>query len=377
MSDWYNRYIPEHIQSIWSTDNKIKLWAAVEISVLHAQSDQGIIPEEWYLTAANQPAPTLEAMQQAELETRHEMVAFLAAWGLDHVHIGLTSSDVMDTATALQIGTATEAISTALQNLAETIAEVIALSGDDTVWARTHGQPAERVPRGRFLQFALAWLVEARANLDIASQEVFSTAKIRGPVGEYNSAITREVEKNALRRLGLWSKNEPVLQTSTRHYWAKWLSAIGEVACLIEWLATQIRLEVQPGGAWVHKPPKQVSSSAMPHKNNPILAERACGLARVIKAFVPMYAETVSTQWGFRDLTNSSIERIIFPTATGLAVRAANDLASALTQIMPNGPGASPTPKPNEPTTDYQELTTSLLRGGSYLALRGLKGETE
>ncbi|MGD0794860.1 MAG: adenylosuccinate lyase [Dehalococcoidales bacterium] len=312
------RYSRPEMKRVWSDENKYTKWLDVEIAVCDAWAEQGVIPRN-SLTKIKLAKCNLKRMEEILQETRHDMTAFLGAvtesLGEESrfVHLGLTSSDVWDTATSLQLVEASDIL---LQDIKELTAVLAwrAIEHKYTIMiGRTHGVHAEPTTFG--LKLAL-WVDEMRRNLHrlTEAKNIISVGKISGAVGTY-ATVPPEVEQKACRRLGLNAApiSNQVLQRD-RH--AQFVTTLAIMAGSLEKFATEIRnlqktevreVEEPFGGGFV-----STGSSAMPHKRNPELTERICGLARLVRGFALTSLENIAL-WHERDISHSSNERIILP----------------------------------------------------------------
>ncbi len=313
-----DRYSREEIKKIWELDEKFNYYLKVELAVCETYHQLGVIPSD-SLTAIKQKAGfSLDRIDEVEREVKHDVIAFLTSVnesvGKDnakYIHMGLTSSDVIDTAFALQIADSSKII---LKELEETINTVKkrAFEEKNTVCiGRSHGVHAEITTFGFKL---LNWVdaLERAKNTFIQALEEISVGQISGPVGTYSN-VPVEVEEIACKNLGLIpAKISTQIISRDRH--AKFLSTLALITSLIEQFATEIRhlqktevREVEEGFG-----KNQKGSSAMPHKKNPVLCENLCGLARVVRSNMLCAFENINL-WHERDISHSSAERIIFP----------------------------------------------------------------
>jgi adenylosuccinate lyase len=311
-----DRYSRPAMKRVWSDENKYQKWLDVELAVAEAWAEEGVIPQE-DMARLRQARYNHQRMMEIFETTRHDVTAFLTSIteGLGPegrwLHLGMTSSDMLDTALALQM---VEAGRLLLQGLDEAIAalEVQAVRYKDTIMmGRTHGVHAEPMTFG--LKLAMWWdeLRRQRVRLTDAVESV-RVGKISGAVGTH-ATIPPLVEDRVCRRLGL--QPAPVSnQVIQRDRHAHFVTTQALVAASLEKFATEIRglqrTEVheveEPFGAG------QTGSSSMPHKRNPELSERICGLARLIRGHSVTALENVAL-WGERDISHSSAERIILP----------------------------------------------------------------
>lgn len=312
------RYSREEIKKIWDLEVKFAYYLKVELAVCEAYYQLGVIPGENLREIREKASFTVERIDEIEREVRHDVIAFLTAVNeslgaenAKYMHMGMTSSDVIDTAFALQIKDSSEIILKDLAELIDVLKELAFKYKNTVCIGRSHGVHAEVTTFGFKL---LNWLDEiTRANESFkAALEEITVGQISGPVGTYSN-IPPEVEEIACKELGLKSaKISTQIISRDRH--AKFMASLALIASLIEQFATEIRhlqktevREVEEGFG-VH----QKGSSAMPHKKNPVLCENLCGLARVVRSNALAAFENINL-WHERDISHSSAERIIFP----------------------------------------------------------------
>ncbi|MBI5573443.1 MAG: adenylosuccinate lyase [Elusimicrobia bacterium] len=314
------RYCLPEMARVWTDENKFKMWLEVELAVCEALSISGKIPSAALKRIKKKASFNIKRIEAIENTVKHDMIAFLTNIsenvGKDsiYIHRGLTSSDVLDTALALQLKDASNILLADLEILARTIKYQARKYKDTLMIGRTHGIHAEPITFG----FKLAgWYSEIMRHLDIIKsvKEHISFGKISGAVGTY-AHIEPGVEEYVCKKLGL--KSEPVsTQIIPRDRHAQYLATLSIVASSIEKFATEIRTLQRTEIAEVEEPftEGQKGSSAMPHKRNPVICEQLCGLARVIRANALCSLENVSL-WNERDISHSSVERIIIPDST-------------------------------------------------------------
>jgi adenylosuccinate lyase len=313
-----DRYSRPEMKRVWSEDNKFNKWLDVEIAVCDAWAELGRIPRP-SLSKIKLARCNPKRMQEILAETHHDMTAFLGSIsdsvGPDarYIHLGLTSNDVMDTALSLQLVEASRILSQGLKDLVASIA-VLAIKHKYTIMiGRTHGIHAEPTTFG--LKLAL-WMEEMQRNrrrLDEAAM-VIAFGKISGAVGTY-ATVPPEIEEIACAKLGLSPApiSNQILQRD-RH--AQFVTTLAIIAASLEKFATEIRLLQKTESREVEEPFQegQTGSSAMPHKRNPELCERVCGMARLMRGYALTSLEDVAL-WHERDISHSSAERIILPDA--------------------------------------------------------------
>ena len=300
-----DRYSREEIKKIWDLNTKFDYYLKVELAVCEAYSKLGVIPTQALDEIKQKAGFSLERIDEIEREVKHDVIAFLTSVNENvgkenakYIHMGLTSSDVIDTAFALQIVDSSKIIMKELDNLISGI-------------GRSHGVHAEVMTFGFKLLNWLDGLERAKKSLIFALEEI-SVGQISGPVGTYSN-VPVEIEALTCEILGLKpAKISTQIISRDRH--AKFMSSLAVLAGLIEQFATEIRhlqktevREVEEGfGA------NQKGSSAMPHKKNPVLCENLCGLSRVVRSNLIAALENINL-WHERDISHSSAERIIFP----------------------------------------------------------------
>ena len=330
------RYTSPEMAALWSPETKFATWLEIELLAAEAQARAGMVPEE----AARRLRERARVGSVARIdeiearETRHDVVAFLRVVGESvgddarYLHLGLGSSDVVDTALSVLMVRAADLISASLGRLHRALA-VLARAHRYTIMAgRTHGVHAEPVTFG--LKAAL-WYAEVDRGLERLrrAREVIGVGKISGEVGTF-AHTPPEVEAFVCERLGL--KPAPASsQVIQRDRHAEYLAHLAVVAGTLEKIATEIRQLARTEVREVEEPfhEGQTGSSAMPHKRNPILSERVAGLARVVRGHAVVALENIAL-WGERDITHSSAERVIIPDATSLLDYMARTLAAVI-----------------------------------------------
>jgi len=307
---------------IWSQEAKYEAWLRVELAVCEVYGRRGIIPVDALGRIKARASVNAQRIDEIEATTRHDVIAFLTnleeALGADSrfVHIGLTSSDVVDTAQALQLQQAAELILAGLERFRSGV-RALALKHKDTLCVgRTHGIHAEPMTFG--LKAAL-WFVEAGRNLERVKRgrEAVRVGKISGAVGTF-AHVDPDVEEEVCRLLGL--EPAPVsTQVVQRDRHAEFCAALAIVAASLEKVALEIRSLQRTEVLEAEEPftEGQKGSSAMPHKRNPVSCEQVCGLARVVRTNSLAALENVAL-WHERDISHSSVERIVLPDSTCL-----------------------------------------------------------
>ena len=306
---------------VWSEAHKYELWCQVEILVLAAHAKAGTVPAEAVDAVRNAKPPTPEAVAAVEAVTDHDVIAFLTAWADNTspreaaawVHYGMTSSDLLDTALALQLTEATDLLVAEATRLVAALREHgLAHRGTLRV-GRTHGIHAEPDVWGhRVADFAFA-LARSRDRLRRARDAV-AVGKLSGPVGTYSN-IDPAIEPTVMAELGL-RPADVATQVVFRDGIAEWISAVAVTASVCEAIALEVRHGQRTEVRELAEPfwAGQKGSSSMPHKKNPIRSERICGLARVVRGYVTPVTEGMAL-WHERDISHSSVERIALPDA--------------------------------------------------------------
>ena len=338
------RYSRPEMTAIWAAENRFKLWLEVEVLVLEALAELGQVPIEAAKVVREKSSERLEAIinpaciDEIEAVTRHDVIAFLThvedviGEEARYLHLGMTSSDLLDTTFALQLTQASDLLIKDLDHLLEAL-KTRAFEHKDTIcMGRSHGIHAEPITFGIKLAGFYAEFNRNRQRLLAARAEI-ATCAVSGAVGTFAN-IDPEVEAKVADRLGL--KPEPVsTQVIPRDRHAVFFSMLGVVASSIERLATEIRhlqrTEVAEAGEAFAK--GQKGSSAMPHKRNPILTENLTGLARIVRSAVVPALENVAL-WHERDISHSSVERMIGPDATVTLDFALNRMAGVVERMV-------------------------------------------
>ncbi len=315
------RYTLPEIGAVFSEAHKYELWCRVETLVLEAHARRGTVPSWCVEPVRAAVPPTPERVAEIEAVTQHDVIAFLTAWADNtepreaaaYVHFGMTSSDLLDTALAVQLTEASDLLLAKADSLVATLRDhALAHRGTLRV-GRTHGIHAEPDTWGhRVADFAFA-MARSRDRLRRAREAVGLVA-ISGAVGTYSN-IDPEIEAEVAVALGL--APAPVsTQVVMRDGIAEWVSALAILATVCEAVALEVRhgqrTEVREVSEAFGK--GQKGSSAMPHKKNPILSERICGIARVVRGYVTPTTEGIPL-WHERDISHSSVERIVLPDA--------------------------------------------------------------
>ena len=330
------RYCRPEMKRVWSDDNKFDKWLKVEIAVCEAWSELGKVPKK-ALPKIRAARCDFKRMNELLAETHHDVTAFLGAVAENvgpearFIHLGLTSNDIMDTALNLQIQEASEILTQDIRNLTDALAAQAIKHKNTLMIGRTHGIHAEPTTFG--LKLAI-WVEEMRRNLTRLTEaaHVMAVGKISGAVGTY-ATVPPEVEAIACTKLGLAPApiSNQIIQRD-RH--AQFVTTLAVVAASLEKFATEIRLLQKTESREAEEPfaAGQTGSSAMPHKRNPELCERICGMARLMRGYAVTALENVAL-WHERDISHSSAERIILPDACLLLDYTLNIFTGIITNL--------------------------------------------
>ena len=313
------RYTRPEMAAIWSDERRLDTWLEIEIAVCEALARRGDMPAEAARDIRMKAKVDPARVAEIEAEVKHDVIAFVTAaaesvgpsgrW----LHLGLTSSDVIDTAFAVQLCAAGHLLLRDVVALLEPIRKLAAEHVLTPMIGRTHGVHAEPITFGLKAASWYAEFTRAFERLEVATREV-ATGKLSGAVGTYGH-IAPDVEKEVLATLGL--QPEPVAtQVVPRDRHAAFFSALALVACSVERVATELRHLQRTEVLEAEEPfaRGQKGSSAMPHKRNPWMAENLCGLARLVRGYATSALENVAL-WHERDISHSSVERVIGPDA--------------------------------------------------------------
>jgi len=302
---------------IWDDQNRFKVWLEIEILACEAQAQLGVIPKEAVGVIRSKAKFDVERVLEIENEVKHDVIAFLSNVGeyvgpeSRFIHLGMTSSDVLDTALAVQMKQSAELLLKDLEALKAALAKRASEFKYTPMIGRTHGVHAEPITLG--LKFAL-WYAETERNIDRLKNalQTIAVGQVSGAVGTY-AHLDPFVERYVCEKLGL--KPAPIsTQVLQRDRHAEFMNTLAVCGCSLEKFATEIRhlqrTEVLEVEEYFSK--GQKGSSAMPHKRNPITCERITGLSRVLRGNALAAMENVAL-WHERDITHSSVERVIIP----------------------------------------------------------------
>ncbi len=333
-----DRYSTDRMTKIWSEQNKFDTYLKVEIASTRAWVKEGIVSEEELKAIEEKAYVNLDRLKEIEAETKHDVIAFTRAisetlgeekkW----IHYGLTSTDVVDTAYSVQLKEANNYIKESLKAFSDTLKAKADKYKDTPVMGRTHGVHAEVTSLG--LKFAL-WYDEMQRNIERFNKasSMIEAGKISGAVGNFANTPAH-IQDIICEELGITSTNIST-QTLQRDRHAEYISTIAIIGTTLEKIATEIRnsqrTEVREMMEYFDK--NQKGSSAMPHKRNPIASENICGIARVLRGYVIPAMENNSL-WYERDISHSSVERIIIPDATSLIDYALNRFNKVVEKLI-------------------------------------------
>ncbi len=314
------RYTRPDMGRIWSEETKYATWLRVELAVCEAYARRGRIPPEALARILAKARIDIGRIQEILVRVKHEMIALLTSLEEDlgedsrFVHIGLTSSDVWDTATALQLRDAADLLIAGQERLRRVLGDLALRHKDSVMVGRTHGVHAEPITFG--LKVAV-WYAEAGRNLERLrrAQAAIAVGKLSGAVGSFAHADP-DLEEEVCRALSL-APAPASTQVIQRDRHAEYCAALAIAGASLEKIALEIRGLQRTEVLEVEEPfgEGQKGSSAMPHKRNPELAERICGLARLLRTNALAALENVAL-WHERDISHSSVERVILPDST-------------------------------------------------------------
>lgn len=314
------RYTLPEMKEIWSEENKFRKWLDIEIYACKALCQKGVIPESALKNIREKANFSVDRILEIEEEVHHDVIAFLTCVaeyvGEDskYIHLGLTSSDVVDTAQSVRMKEAADQILKRLARLYNVLIEKAIKYRNTAMIGRTHGIHAEPMTFGLKM---LLWAAETKRNIERMkkAKEVISVGKISGAVGTYAN-IDPYVEEFVCKCLGL--KPAPIsTQVLQRDRHAEYMNTIAVIGCTLEKIATEIRAlqrtDIREAEEFFAK--GQKGSSAMPHKRNPIITERISGMSRILRGNALAAMENVAL-WHERDISHSSVERVIIPDST-------------------------------------------------------------
>jgi adenylosuccinate lyase len=314
------RYSLPQMKSIWQEEFKFSTMLLIEILALEAYAKEGIVPPQAVKRIRQKARFNIKQINKIEEKTQHDVVAFVSnvaqyiGKDAQYLHMGLTSSDILDTTLGYQLKSASDILILDIEKLLQVLARKARAYKDMACIGRTHGVHAEPTTFG--LKLAL-WFDEMSRNLERmkkAKDEV-CRGKLSGAVGTYSN-IEPFVESYVCKKLGLKPVNIAT-QVIQRDVYAQYIATLAVIGASLEKFATEIRHLQKTEVLEVEEPfgKGQKGSSAMPHKRNPVICERICGLARLLRANAQVALENVAL-WHERDISHSSVERVIFPDST-------------------------------------------------------------
>ena len=334
------RYTPEEIGKVWTEERKFRSWLEVEATVAEVQSERGMIPATASIAIREMGNFSVERIEEIDQELNHDVIAFLTNVAeyvgkeAGYMHFGMTSSDLLDTSLAMRMKEAGELVAKELKNLEDVLSKKAIEHKNSIMIGRTHGIHAELITFGLKLS---VWVEEIRRHRKRWSEAVeeIATGKISGAVGTY-SHLEPDIESEVCKRLGL--KAAPVSnQIVQRDRHANYMTALAIIASSLEKFSVEIRhlqrTEVREVQEYFGK--GQKGSSAMPHKKNPIVSERISGMARLVRGNALAAMENVSL-WHERDISHSSVERVIIPDSTITVVYCLQKFSSLMENLVVN-----------------------------------------
>ena len=314
------RYTLKRMADIWTEENRFKKWLEIELLICEAYAHLGIIPQNDLSQIKEKANFSVQRIKEIEERTKHDVVAFIECVSefvgpsSKYIHMGVTSSDILDTSFSLLLRDASDIIIKDIVDFMSVLREKAFNYKDTPMIGRTHGIHAEPITFG--LKMA-HFYDEMRRNLERmnSARDRINYGKISGAVGTF-AHVQPQVETYVCERLGL--KPAPIsTQIIPRDYYAEFFTTLGIIGSSIEKMAMEIRnlqrTEVSEAEEYFQK--GQTGSSAMPHKRNPVSSENLCGLARLLRSYVVAGLEDI-VLWHERDISHSSVERVIAPDAT-------------------------------------------------------------
>ena len=333
------RYLINEIEDIWNQNNKISTWKKVESSVTKQLEDAGIVPKGLSAEILKVNI-SLEELEEREKITNHDVASFVDILqnkiqkNSEWVHYGLTSSDIVDTSNSLLIIESLDFLLIQVDELIKTLKNLAIKEKNTKIIGRTHGVFAEITFLGNIFS---NWLLEINRNKQriVKAKENISVGKFSGAVGNY-SILNQEIEEKALSSLNL----KPELfasQIVSRDRYAEVIIAIGMLGSCFDRISQNLRgyQRSEVGEIFESFSKEQKGSSAMPHKKNPITSERVSGISRILRGYVITSLENISL-WHERDISNSSVERIIFPDGFNLITFATIEMEKLFSNIQIN-----------------------------------------
>jgi adenylosuccinate lyase len=313
------RYTLPEMGAIWSEATRFRLFVEVEVAVVRARARRGLVSAADLALIEEAPTPSPERVHRLDAELHHDVIAFLTAYGegigeaARHVHYGMTSSDLLDTTLAVQLTRACDLLARRLDRLVAATRDRALEHRDTLCLGRTHGVAAEPTTFGLKLAGHAFAFDRDRRRL-AAARDAVAVGTVSGAVGTYAN-LPAEIEAEVLDELGLRPEQAPT-QVVARDRHAQLLAALALVGADVERLAVEVRHLQRTEVREAEEPfaEGQKGSSAMPHKRNPIVAERLCGMARLLRGYAAAGLEDVAL-WHERDISHSAVERVVLPDA--------------------------------------------------------------
>ncbi|MGA8427634.1 MAG: adenylosuccinate lyase [Candidatus Dormiibacterota bacterium] len=363
-----DRYAPKELRELWSEQNRLALWLQVELAVCDARAALGEISEADIAALRRATPPSVERVAELEAEQGHDLAAFVSAvqerLGPEgsQLHLGMTSQDVVDTALALQLRTASRFILADADRLLELLSSLAQRHRRTVMAGRTHGMHAEPVTFGFVLANHWDELERSRKRFRAAAAEV-EVGKLSGTVGTH-STISPEVEVRALAELEL--EPAPITtQVVARDRHGSYLCSLALLGTVCERLATTLRHLQRTEVGEVREPfsERQKGSSAMPHKRNPVRLEQVSGLSRLLRGWAVAGMEDVAL-WHERDISHSSVERVALPDATMAMAHILRTLAQVLDGLMVDEAAMRANLERRGQLSQSQQVLLALIRKG-------------
>lgn len=332
------RYTRPVMEKIWNERNEWQTMLDVEIAACEANAELGRIPKKAVEVIKAKADFDVDRIHEIDAEINHDIIAFLTCVGehvgdeAKYIHMGLTSTDVKDTGLCVQLSQASDVILDDLQRLAEVLKRRAVEFKHTPTIGRTHGVHAEPTTFGLKL---LLWYSETLRNIDRMKHAAdnMRVGKLSGAVGTY-ADIDPYVEEYVCKKMGL-KREDIATQVVQRDHHAEYMATLGVIASTLSQIALEVRhlqrTEVREAEEYFS--PKQKGSSAMPHKRNPVRSERICGMARLIQGYVVPAFENVPL-WHERDISHSSVERVILPDATTALDYILNETTNLIDKLL-------------------------------------------
>jgi len=362
------RYTRQEMAAIWEPENRFRIWLDVELAACEALNRAGVIPDSALKTIVGKADFDVARIDEIELEVKHDVIAFLTSVaefvGPDsrYIHLGMTSSDVLDTSLAVQMVQAADLLLEGLRRARAAVKLQGVKHRDTVMMGRSHGIHAEPTTFG--MKMALWYEELGRTSERIErARKVIAVGKLSGAVGTYSN-ILPEVEQHVCEKLGL----TPVAvasQVVQRDRHAEYMNSLALAASSIEKFAVEIRhlMRTEVGEVEESFTKGQKGSSAMPHKKNPILSENLTGLARLIRGYAVSAMENIPL-WHERDISHSSVERVIMPDATILLDFMVHRFAGMMEGLVVNAEKMKKNMEISGGTTFSQTLLLKLIDTG-------------